>query len=271
MRKLTSKNYHTPANKYLSTSMIKVFMASKERFKEQYIDRTFVREPSPSMMLGSMVDMIATESMRKFKMNYTPSVLKKDNPKLFEMQKDCRRRVVTQAQYDTAMRMAASLVRTQAFQEIKDHQTQIVLTHKQDMSHSLIGLCGMLDFLFIDETRKTAIITDLKTSASFGIPDKYYYKALDYGYFLQMAMYQLLVHVNFNIPIANIECRHIVVINDPDNLHPVYTYKFADEILSASADIVIAQVASINKEIDFKRDDVLWKDSIVLGELKDEY
>jgi len=271
MPKLTSKNYHTKANKYLSTSMIKVFMASKERFKEQYIDRTFVREPSPSMMLGSMVDMIATESMRKFKMNYTPSVFKKDNPVLFEKQKDCRRQVVTQVQYDTAMRMADSLLQTEAFQDIKDHQTQIVLTHNQSMSHSLLGLCGMLDFLYVDEAKKIAIITDLKTSASFGIPDKYYYKALDYGYFLQMAMYQLLVHVNFNIPIANIECRHIVVINDPDNIHPVYTYKFSDEILSASADILSMQIAKLNIEIDFKRDDVSWEDSIILGELKDEY
>jgi len=268
-KKITSKNYFSEDNTYLSASMIKTFMKCPHRFKQMYFDKTVKFEQTPSMQLGSMVDMIATESLRKFKMNYTPKVLKKENKKLFASQKDTRREVITPAQYETALGMAESLMKTDAFKDIESHDSQVVLNYNMDIGHGFTGIGGMLDKLYIDEKNKIAIITDLKTSAAFGTPDRYYWKCEDFGYFISMAQYRKLVYLNFP-EIEDVICQHIVVVNDRDKIYPVHTFKFTQTEINNAETILDQRIDMIAKEKEFLPRNVGWDDAINIGQSDEE-
>ena len=68
---LNSSNYYTGTNNYLSHSKIKDFMKSKPYFKKKHILKDLPRGvSSPSMIIGSAVDVILTEGWDKFDEKY---------------------------------------------------------------------------------------------------------------------------------------------------------------------------------------------------------
>ena len=84
--KLTHNNYFTTENNYLSNSKIRDFLKDPDYFYKRHVTGEITFEPTPSMKIGSAVDLYLTGSPAAFRKAYQEKVLKKDNPELWKAQ-----------------------------------------------------------------------------------------------------------------------------------------------------------------------------------------
>ena len=259
--KLTTENYFTPENKYLSNSKISAFLKDKYYFKQLHIEHIIEFKQTPSIKLGKMIDISLTEGITAFNKTYQVKVLKKDDPELFEYQKIHAEELnfITSSEMDKVLAIVNSVARQDAYKALKNYDKQVILQTDKKMG-IWEGYAGVLDFLFIEGN--TAIIVDLKTTQSID-ERKYSYSCEDYGYYRQMAMYSMLVYDNYP-DIKLVKCRHLAVENN--DLHKVALFKF-DQLRTRQ------EMANINKymnniveEIDFLPQNLDWDQAKLLGE-----
>lgn len=255
--KLTHDNYFTHENTYLTSSKIRDFLKSREYFYKKHKEHSIEKETTDAMVEGSMVDDFLTRGEEYFHQNYkVVSRRNKKNPPTGYTE-------VTQAMWENAINRAQKVARCGAYQEIAKHEKQVLLQYEIKSFKQFPGLAGILDFLHINKKRKEAIITDLKTSQTID-PIKYSYKAIDFGYDIQLANYGWLVHELFDIPYQNIKYQHIVVEKDVDKIHKVGTFIFDNDLI----DVVRKELKHIVKTIDDCDDwtdgDVLWEEAFII-------
>ena len=159
---LTNENYHSD-NKYLSNSKINDYITCPHYFKRKHIDKDLEITGTASLKIGSAVDTVLTKGVAEFNKQYQIKVLKRDNPELFEEQKENINNVefVSQSEIDKVLEIVKAVKRTDAYKGIENHDKQVVLKHNCEGMGIWAGLKGMLDFLKIDGDK--AVITDLKT------------------------------------------------------------------------------------------------------------
>jgi len=250
--KLTANNYYTTKNRYISNSKINDFVKSKRLFYEKHVLGTRVKEETPALTVGKAVDLWLTGSRQQFERNYI-RVDRRSKEEDGPIQ-------LTGAQYDEIVGICEAVEKTSAFKEFKKGKSQVIL--QKDMKLGMFeGVCGILDKLKIDKDGETAIIDDLKTSRTIDYV-KYYYHALEYSYFRQQAVYQLLVEWNFGI--KNIVSRHLVVEKDPDKIYKVATFVLDQSIIDKEKQVVMDTLQVIAKEKKFEDPDVSFKDAINL-------
>ena len=258
---LTQKNYYTKENNYISNSKIGDFLKDKAYFKAKHIDCTIVEPCTQAMRFGLMVDTLLTEGITVFNKKFQIKVLKKDNPGLFaEQAMSDNIEIVAPQLIEKTSALVNAIYLQDAYKDIKDYDTQIIL--QQDFKQPIngfSGLCGMLDFLKIEGT--TAHIVDLKTSSSVD-PFKYKYKAEDFGYFRQMAMYSSLVASNFP-HVTDITCSHLVA----ESLAPyrMNTFIFDPSRMESELIKLYDVITQVTSEKKWAHNNISWKDAEVLN------
>jgi ATP-dependent exoDNAse (exonuclease V) beta subunit len=230
--KLNKKNYFSPKNTSISSSKIKDYLLSPQYYKAKHIDHTIVEEPTDAMHIGTMTEMMLDSGTFS-------SVFSKFNVVVRRSKETEDSRVqVTETMFNEAKAMAEAVMATKAYKQLEEFKKQVVLQSGK--------LCGMLDFLKIEGDK--AIIVDLKTSSTID-EKKYYYHAIDMGYYIQAACYVKLVKDNFP-EVKNIVFYHLVVEKDPKKIYRVRMFEFDNVKIKDT----IYDVENLVKEISTRKD-----------------
>jgi len=259
--KLNKKNYHTLKNKYLSNSKIKDFMKDPDYFYKKHVTGEIVFEPTPSMKIGSAVDLWLTGSPAQFRKKYQEKVLKKDNPDLFDVQKlldpQC---LLSPAEFAKVTGIVKRVKKLSIYKNIKKNfKSQKILKVEQEMG-MFPGICGIPDWYIVADS--DCIIVDLKTTQNVA-ENKFKWSCLDYGYYIQQAVYQMLLK-ELHPEIKKFKSYILAV----ESLEPYLVNLF--ELEQEQIDFTKVEVTRVLYDIakfkakDFKPRNISWKDSITI-------
>jgi uncharacterized protein YfkK (UPF0435 family) len=255
---LTKNNYFSIENKYISNSRINDWLKDKNYFYKKHITGEIENKKTTPMLIGSAVDTWLTGCRKDFENQYI--VVSRRNLK----NPPIRITELTQTQYNEIVSICESVERQDAYKEMKDHQTQQILTMPMDLG-KFEGLCGIPDWFSIKGDK--AVITDLKTAEQAKSAIKYHYHCLDYGYYRQMAVYDLLIRHNYP-EVKEIEHRHLVVEKDSDDVNKVYTFILSAERVNMEKENILTNILpDIKKETEFAPSNIKWEDAVVIGEI----
>lgn len=252
------KDYFTDKNKYISSSKIKDWLKSKEFFKKLYITNEIKREVTDALIIGSAVDCWLTRSERTFRKKYEVVNRRATENPNYEFQLN-----------DTMLKkieaICRSVVRTQAYKDIRKqkYKNQMIIIKPIKGLRRWKGLCGIPDWFKVKEDG-TCVIIDLKTTQDAS-PKKYFYFCLEYGYFLQAAMYRILLQYKYP-QIKKFLNLHLVVEKDTDGINNVYTYELSDAKVDEARQEIEAIVNDIAAEKLFLPKPARWEDRLILGE-----
>lgn len=255
---LTKDNYFTIENKYISNSRIGDWLKDKNYFYKKHVTGEIRNIKTEPMILGSACDLWLTKGREYFEKQYicvSRRNLKNPPEDVIEL---------NQTQYEKIVSICTNVERQEAFKELKGHTSQQILTMPMELG-LFEGLCGIPDWFKVEG--KKAVITDFKTSEQAKNPIKYHYHCLDYGYYRQMAMYDLLIRFNFK-DVEEILHRHIVAEKDPDGINSIYTFILSEERVNLEKDIILDTILpAIKSETEFAPSNVKWEDAVVIGSL----
>lgn len=255
--KLTQKNYYTNKNRYISNSKINDWMKDKNYFYRKHILGTVDKEPSDALIVGKAVDTWITGSRKQFEKEYI-AVKRRGG----EIPKGTTE--LTLAQYDEVVALCEAVEATTVYKEIradKGFKSQVILQFDmKSVSGYFDGYCGIPDFIKIDGNKCTII--DLKTTRDLGF-EKYYRHCLEYGYFRQQAMYQMLAKAVYGC--TEFESYHLAVEKDPDGINHVAYYKLKQGEIDVVSGVLLETLAAIGMEDNFSKEDVSMKDAIEIG------
>ena len=256
---MNKANYFSAKNKYLSSSRLKDWLKGKEYFKKLHITHEIKREVTDALIIGSACDCWLTRSERTFRKKYeVVSRRATDNPN-YELQLN-----------DTMLKkveaICRSVVKTQAYKDIRKqkYKSQKILLKPIKGLGRWKGLCGIPDWFRIDEDGRCVII-DLKTTQDAS-PKKYFFFCSEYNYFLQAAMYRILLKHKYP-EIKSFLNLHLVVEKDTDGINDVYTYELANQLVEENIALINDLICAIVSERDYLPKPATWEDRLVIGEM----
>ncbi len=272
---LTLSNYYSPFRPHISRSQIMDYIKSPEYYKRKYIDRTVVQKMTAPMQRGSMVDYLLTQAkegerpvyVRKFER----TCYKKDDPETYAKESDIiagqesldSKYLVTPAIYDQAWSVVNEIIRQPYWQDgIKDAQWQVVLEGELEG----LKVCGLPDRIDPLGDNKYRLI-DVKCVNPIKIdnPKKWLWNARESGYFHQAALYQYLLAERQDIPLAHIECCHVVGAPVDDGYAISAIYRIPQQHLNRAMEEIRRALRGI-KAKNFAPKLMSWKDVIVLDD-----
>lgn len=257
---LNKNNYFTLENNYISNSKIGDWLKDKEYFRKRHIDGTVKRIETQPLRLGSAIDYWLTSNKRIFDKKYIAVSRRnlKNPPQNYTE--------LPMAEYNLVYDLCSKTEQKNAYRALSGFQRQVILSQDIDNLGNYKGICGILDFLQVDD--KNAIIVDLKTTASID-PKSYHYKALSLGYYRQAAMYSLLVLANYP-EVINIECKHLAIEKDPDGIFNCQTFDLDSERIEAEKEFILNTIKEIANEKEFAPKNISWEEAIPIGEIAEE-
>jgi hypothetical protein len=262
MTQLTKDNYFSVDNHYISNSRIGDFLKDKYYFYQKHITGEIENKKTTPMLIGSACDRWLTAGKDTFLKEYiavSRRNLKSPPVGIIEL---------TPAQYEEVVAICESVERQDAFKELSDHTKQAILTMPMDLG-KFCGLCGQIDFFKVEGSKAT--ITDLKTAEQAKSSVKYHYHCLDYRYYSQAAVYQLLIKHNYP-EVKDITFRHLVVEKNNDQVYNVYTFILDEERIAMEEENILSNILpEIAKEKDFLPNNIKWSDARTIGTLNDEF
>lgn len=249
--KLTKENYFTPENTAISNSKVSDFLKSKEYYYKKHILHEIDPEETVPLKIGKMVDCILSGEP----VPYQASVLKKDNPELYEYQKTLPDNLfITENQWEEAQKRAQAITREPFYQDYLQHSKfQVILqgTYKR------IQICGVIDVL--TETVDTIYIDDFKSSSEMKATNsKWFWNCVESGYFRQMGAYSYMINKRYNRKKKKIICRHIVVWKESRDLYKVKLYILPDLMINVGTEEFLAGVKMIKKEKNWFDEPITW-------------
>jgi hypothetical protein len=257
MQKITKRNYYSQ-NKGLSNSKIKDFRKGKDYFFKKHISGELKSRVSDPMIIGQAVDAWLTMGEKVFRSKYyfvdRRDKLKED----YELQ-------LTKTMFDEVENICKRVEKQTAFKEIRGFKKQSILQVPCELGEHFNSLIGMPDWYKIKGD--TAIIVDLKTAES-AVPNKYYFKCLNYGYFGQAAMYRFLLR-SLHPEVNSFKNYHIVCEKDPDGINNVYTFELAQALLDREDKNLFHTIEEIKNEKHFLAYDSSFKTAIMLGDVEE--
>jgi|ERR1035437_2741869 hypothetical protein len=260
--KLTAKNYHQENGRYLTSSKISAYRLDPYYYYQKHVLKTLDDEKTDALILGSAVDTYVTKGKRAFNKLFKP-VARRTNAEGLKYTE------MTTAAYQEAVAISERVMSTTAFKELQDFERQVVLTMEQPLTpvsalpSSLVvkPLAGMLDFLKVKGN--IAGIVDLKTARTAD-ERKYFYHALDYGYFIQAAVYIKLVKANYP-EVTIVDFCHLVVSKENKNFYEVRTFRFHTDLIENYIHQVNTLIFEISTRTDWAPKDASFKDAFILG------
>lgn len=257
--KLTKSNYFTIRNKYITNSKITDWFKDKNYLYRKHVLGEVPEKITDAMLIGKAVDLWLTDSEKAFREKF----IKVSRRNLQDPPKDYYELPISQ--YEKVEVMCQKIQQQKIFKQLKGFHKQKIL--QTDMPLGLFeGYAGIPDWFKIKD--KTAIIVDLKTAPSI-VPAKYYYHCLDYNYFRQQAMYQILVKDNFK-EVEEFISYHIVFEKDTDDIFDVGIFVLDQERIEKEKQIINAVLFDISNERKFLPKDISFADALPLGSLSYE-
>ena len=260
---LTKENYFTVENKYISNSRINDWLKDKNYFYKKHITGEIENKKTGPMIIGSAVDCWLTDCRAAFENQYLVVARRNlKNPPTGITE-------ITQAQWDEIVAICTSVERQDAYKEMKGHISQKILTMTMDLG-KFEGICGIPDWFTVEGDK--AIITDLKTAEQAKSAIKYHYHCMDYNYYRQMAVYDLLIRNQYHPKINTVVHRHLVVEKDPDDVNKVYTFILSAERGELEKENILTNILpDIAKETEFAPFNTKWTDAVTIGELQSDF
>ena len=253
--KLNKNNYYTTRNKYVSNSKISDYLKDPYFFYRKHILGEVEKKVTPSMQLGSAVDVWITEGEKVFRDTYL-KVNRKTDPVPKGMDP------LTKAVFEEVERICHRFDQTTIAQQLKGFTSQKILQIDSDLG-LFEGICGIPDFFKIDDKKKIGMIVDLKTSETIN-PRKYEYKCDDFGYWRQAAMYRRLLREQHK-DIKKWYNYHVVIQRDSDGINNIKLFYLPDTKI-AEANLELTNIlGEIKKEQHFKIQDVSFNDAVSLA------
>lgn len=251
MLKLTHANYFTKKNKYISSSKLGTFIKDKSLYKRRYI-KWEKQDITDALIIGSAVDCLLTGSLAKFSKDFVMVERRSTKSEDTRMQ-------INESMLRKITGIVNSVKRQEIWKELKQPRwkKQTILTNDE------LGICGMLDFLLIQEDH--AIIVDLKTANNID-SKRYYWHCYDYNYYLQMAFYKTLVLKNFP-EVKRVDCYHLAVEKDPEELYNCALFQFEKSLVENEMVHMLIELENLRNEKEFKPKSISWKDKILISPL----
>lgn len=253
---LKLENYYSPDRKHVSNSMISTYLKSPALYKKKYIDKTIRRKPpTPAMVLGLMVDHVLTQPDD---FPYMRKVLKKDDPEIYEMQKEMDSQyLVTDALWEKFEQIVETLDEQPFWQDgLKKARFQEVLAGEIEG----VEVCGLPDR--IDNLKdKKFRITDVKVVSMMKTANvhKWSRNAVDMGYVRQAAMYRELLAQKEGVSVEDIEFFHAVASFQEDGFVKIDLYKVEPGIMDHAFIEIREALQGIKKNI-FPKQMLTWDD-----------
>ncbi len=246
--KLNKKNYFTVENKYISNSKIGDWFKDINYFYKKHVLGTITQKQTDAMLIGSAVDVWLTEGANIFHSKYkavTRRNLKNPPEGVTEL---------TMSVYKNVEALCKRVQKLSIYKELQKFKTQEIL--QMDMDLGLFkGICGIPDWFLIDGD--TAIIVDLKTAKDIN-KRKYFWHCIDYGYFRQQAMYQMLIQHNYP-EVKECISYHLVVGKDYQTL-PVALYQLDQKMVDEETTNIKLNLIDIKTEKEFKQKDISFSE-----------
>src|SRR3990167_8118332 len=213
---LTKDNYFSPQNTAISNSKVSDFLKSKEFYKKKHLDHSIVHKQTANMKVGTCVDCFISGQP----IPYTTKVLKRDNPDIFEMQKELAEEVfISNAQLEEAYARAEAIKKEPFFgwYEQNGAEFQALL----QAQYRGIPICGMADIVTV--TKKAVYIDDIKSVSKSKVrsPESWYWTCEEMGYLRQLAAYRYMWKAGNPKVRKPVECRHVVVYKEDENVYKV--------------------------------------------------
>ena len=249
---LTHNNYFTNKNRHLSNSKLGDYLTCPEYFYEKHVEGTVERKLSRALQVGKAVDTWLTEGKQEFKNNFVQKSRRTGD----------KTGKLTESMWEQVVDICEAVERTSAYQSLQTEGFTAQEIWQLDKDFGLFeGLCGIPDFYKIDGDHCT--IVDLKTTRST-IPNKYHYSCLNYGYYRQQALYQILAEKIYDV---NEFTSYHLSVNKSDKVPTVAVFELDQDMIDDKKEVVhelIGEIAGMKPE-DFKPRDVSWKDAVVIG------
>jgi hypothetical protein len=260
--KLTIRNYFTFRNSYLSSSKLKDYLIDPWYFYRKHVVGLIPKETTPSMILGSAVDLYLTGSRNHYHKKYEQKVLKRDNPELYELQNSegYKKTLLSPNDYSRVKEMVNAIEITDVYKQIHHggFKAQYVLQINSKIG-KFPGIGGIPDWFKVDDNKHATII-DLKTTSNI---DKFYYTARDLQYHFQQAVYQNLVAHNFG---AETFQSYILAVenNEP---YRVGFFLLDQDVINDKKfllDDILGQIAKRKKPTDWNQKNIGWENAVVI-------
>lgn len=265
---MTPEEYFSAKNDRISNSKVGDFLKSKEFYKARHIDRTEIFEPTPSMQIGSMVDLAFSEgSVDVLHKKFSVKVLKKDNEVLFQEQKLMPpEMLVTETAMQKALEMSEAVLREPFYAwygSIKTERQTPLLGELVDNGLT-IPICGLPDI--VSDDGETIYIDDLKTAKGSALrsPEAWYWHCLEFGYLRQLAIYRFLIQQRN--PGRKVVCRHVAVSNQKNGRYAVRLFLIPDALLVPAFYEFGTTAIAIMNERDWKDAPIGWEQAVSLQE-----
>jgi hypothetical protein len=259
--KLTLDNYYSPDRPHVSNSMMNDYLKSRAYYADKYLNKNpdYEFKVTDPMKVGLIADNILTRGEDE----YQVKVLKRDNPDLYEEQKQMDPRyLVTDTVMDKALQVAEYVAKQPFwYTNVDDAYFQIPLEGEVEG----LQVCGLPDR--IDPLGETHYhLTDLKVVSAMknSSPKKWFWNAQEMGYLRQLALYQYLWAQKQGVPVTNIMCSH----STASYIQPGITRVALFRVPQAVLDIAMEEVREIARNIkDENFDDklVTWNQAQKIG------
>jgi hypothetical protein len=254
-------NYFSVNNRLLTGSKIKAFLQNKEYFYKRFISGEVIQKTTPSLTMGTLVDdlvgILDGVSTNKFVCVSRRNM--KNPPKGYiELNK---------TMYEEAINISDAVIKTDAYKELisKKYIRQGILTYDMKLGEHFDALGGMLDFYLVEGDKGT--IVDLKTTTSIN-PKDYYYTCLRYRYFEQLAIYRLLLKVNFP-NVKTVKCYHLSVEKSQD-MYNTEVFEIDSERLDMVTNYLVDDILpAIASEKGFKAHNPSLSTGVLLGAINE--
>lgn len=261
--KNTEPWYRSLENKAISASKVKAFRKSRAYYHSRYVLGVTPDDPTPSMLLGSMVDIAwSAGDVGAIGKCFTSD---KADPE--------GRIRVTPSVMETATAIATQLLADPSYAamttEGESHvQEPLYGTVKKRHGKQTLALeiCGLPDrhVVLRDATGAVTFIDlyDLKTARASDLDsDKnWYWKCVRMGYFEQLAVYAALLQRRYKVKPHQIRARHVVVGTTEDaGRYPCRLYKIPRTLYAGYFNKFMRTVVDISLEREFIDPPAEWQ------------
>ena len=239
---LNENNYFSPERPHVSTSMIKDYMLDPDYYKRKWIKRDpdLQFKVTDPMKRGLVADALLTTN----NCPYQKKVLKREDPKLYELQKTMDDRYLVPPTYwDQAIQVANDLKKHPVWSEGLDRAAfQVVL----ECEIEKVKICGLADRVDVLPEGKFRLV-DLKVVNPIKIDNmnKWKWNCIEMKYTHQLALYQYMLAQSLEKKKEDVQCAHVVAAYVNTGLTKVAAFTFTQDILDEAFEELVEAIKNI--------------------------
>jgi hypothetical protein len=260
---ITEQNYYSLNNKGLSQSKIKMYEKDPNYMYRACISGELAKKDNKNFMVGREVESILTE-MDKFQNTIIAPYDDFRSKEAREWKADQEaqgKTVIKEDEYEKIMAIAIAVQSTEIWKDIeKNFTTQEIIQIPDDtLGEHFDTRYGKPDAYRIDKDGVCDLL-DLKTSVTVDAR-KFFYKADDLGYFLQLKFYSDLLQEKY----PQIKSfRYWFVVAEKSEPYRVVLFSVPVSLVEEQGATLRYLILEISNRTDYSRPNLTWNDAIKL-------